>query len=204
MSQKNSKKKISKKDQNASNKKAVSEQKKESVKKESIKDNIHFWRILSVVSIVLLCVSICGNALLLSPLVMLIQGSSEEIAGISQNQSLPYEVTYNGCGYENPYADLNNRYLRDVYFYVDLTFTNNSGEDASFILNCTADAYQNGVKIRQNNPWAPARPDVTDIQSGYSIQIKQYYELRDNSPVNLKVTDKDGNVLLEQTIDLPN
>lgn len=186
MAKENSKKKTSKNDKNTSSKKAVSEQNKESAKNSaSIKDNIHFWRILSVVSIVLLCVSICGNLFALSSL------------GVFAHSS-PFEVTYNGCGYENPEEYYTN------CIYVDLTFENNSGMDAPFIACCTSQAFQNGIMLRDvSGGWH--REYMDTVQTGCSIQIRQYYQLRDDSPVFLKVTDKpDGNVPLEQTIDLPN
>ncbi len=80
---------------------------------------------------------------------------------------------------------------------IDFTFTNNSDDATSFGYACDVSIFQDGIELSSgylysNHPLYDEDlyyNDYTDIKSGSSIQVREVYELRSTSNVELEVTD---------------
>ncbi|HWJ67936.1 MAG TPA: DUF5067 domain-containing protein [Nocardioides sp.] len=87
---------------------------------------------------------------------------------------------------------------------VDLTFTNNDDEDASYLWSLTATAYQNGVELEQATLSGDGDANnAKDIRPGTSIQVQDAFILNDDSDVTIEVREAislNERVLAEETV----
>lgn len=94
-------------------------------------------------------------------------------------------------------------YSGDPVAIVTYTFTNNSTEDASFMVSISAKAFQNGVQLDTaiGSGW-DSSGSMKELKPGSSTTVQMGYELDDNSPITIEASelwDFSDEVLLEET-----
>lgn len=127
--------------------------------------------------------------------------SAADPAAEAEEQQAPevqsdYAVTIDG-------STLTTDYEGAPAIIVDYTFTNNSDEDTSFAVACSAQAFQNGVQLET----AILTEDLgngylAEIKPGASTQARLAYSLTDQSEVSVEVEELfalDDVVLAEAT-----
>lgn len=89
---------------------------------------------------------------------------------------------------------------------VSYTWTNNSEDTTSFAVALYAQCFQNGVELQNAVVTGiDTNSYMSDVQPGGSTQVTQCYELSDESPVDVQVTELisfDDTPLAETTFDL--
>ena len=94
---------------------------------------------------------------------------------------------------------------------IDYTFTNDSDEATSFSMAVEEELFQDGVQLQSgylpyNHPMydeIDSSNSYTDIKAGASIQVREVYELKSDSNVEIKLTDRssfDNAVIMEKEI----
>ena len=114
--------------------------------------------------------------------------AATDSAAAAEEQKAPevqsdYAVTIDG-------STLTTDYEGAPAIIVDYTFTNNSDEDTSFAVACSAQAFQNGVQLEN----AIVMDDLgngylAEIKPGASTQARLAYSLTDQSEVSVEVEE---------------
>lgn len=122
--------------------------------------------------------TIVGFVVFLAVVVDVVDDAIDEASDHPSDYGVTIDGTHQGEDYEGKPA-----------LVVDLTFTNDSDEDASYLWSLTTTAYQNGVELERATLDDESGDGSKEIKPGASMKVQDAFILNDASEVTLEVTE---------------